>query len=167
MASLRKLPNSKYWIACYTDNTGKRKQRSTKEIDRRKAQSIADKLESAYRQTLTEGQVRKLFSEAYEDIHGDRLLTTPTGEYFNLWLKRKKVENAPGTWKCYRSVVNRFLNAIEDKADKDLSFITVNDLINYRDNLAGKFPGQGYNPLGQPLSFPAGLLGPVSCTLTN
>jgi len=79
--------------------------------------------------------VRKLYSEALENIHGDPLLSTPTTEYFTQWLKIKKVENAPATWKNYRGVVNRFLDAIEDK---DLSFITVNDLINHRDNLAEK-----------------------------
>ena len=138
MATIRQKKGSRYWFACYTDNTGKRKQRSTKETDRRKAQSIADKLESAYRKSLTEGQVRKLYSDALEDIHGVPLLSTPTTEYFTQWLKRKKVENSEGTWKNYRSIVNRFLKAIEGKKDEDLTFITNNDLINYRDNLAGK-----------------------------
>jgi integrase len=138
MASLRKLPNSKYWIACYTDNTGKQRQRSTKEIDRRKAQSIADSFESAHRKSLTESQVRKIHSEALENIHGDSILSTPTTEYFTQWLKRKKVETTPGTWKNYQSVVNRFLKAIGDKADKDLRLITVNNLINHRDDLAEK-----------------------------
>ena len=136
MASLRKLPNSKFWIACYTDNTGKRKQRSTKETDRRKAKIIADELESAYRKELTERQVRKLYSEALEDIHGESRLSTPTTEYFAKWLKIKKRENATATWKIYSGVVNRFLDANEDIADKDLNSITVNDLINHRDNLA-------------------------------
>ena len=138
MASLRKLSNSKYWIACYTDNKGKQRQRSTKEIDRRKAKIIADELESAYRKELTERQVRKLYSEALEDIHGDPILSTPTNEYFNQWLKRKKVENTQGTWKIYQGIVNRFLDSNKDIADKDLRRITANDLINYRDNLAEK-----------------------------
>ena len=136
MASLRKLPNSKFWIACYTDNTGKRKQRSTKETDRRKAKIIADELESAYRKELPDRQVRKLYSEALEDIHGESRLSTPTTEYFAKWLKIKKRENATATWKIYSGVVNRFLDANEDIADKDLNSITVNDLINHRDNLA-------------------------------
>ena len=138
MASITQKKGTRYWFACYTDNKGKRNQRSTKETDRRKAQSIADELESAYRKSLTGRQVRKLYSEALENIHGDPLLSTPTTEYFTQWLKIKKVENAPATWKIYRGVVNRFLDAIEDKADKDLSFITVNDLINHRDDLAEK-----------------------------
>jgi len=138
MASITQKKGTRYWFACYTDNKGKRNQRSTKETDRRKAQSIADELESAYRKSLTGRQVKKLYSEALENIHGDPLLSTPTTEYFTQWLKIKKVENAPATWKIYRGVVNRFLDAIEDKADKDLSFITVNDLINHRDNLSEK-----------------------------
>ena len=136
MASLRKVPNSKYWIACYTDHTGKQRQKSTKETDRRRAQKIADKLESAYQQTLTEAQVRKLLSEAYEDIHGDRLLTASAEEFFSQWLEKKEVETAPVTWHRYQSVIKRFLNAIGEKRDKDLVFITVNELTHYRDFLA-------------------------------
>ncbi len=136
MASLRKVPNSKYWIACYTDHTGKQRQKSTKETDRRRAQKIADKLESAYQQTLTEAQVRKLLSEAYEEIHGDRLLSASAEDFFSQWLKRKEVETAPATWHRYQSVIKRFINAIGEKRGKDLVFITGNDLTHHRDNLA-------------------------------
>ena len=90
IASITQKKGTRYWFACYTDNKGKRNQRSTKETDRRKAQSIADELESAYRKSLTGRQVRKLYSEALENIHGDPLLSTPTTEYFTQWLKRKK-----------------------------------------------------------------------------
>ncbi len=136
MASLRKVPNSKYWIACYTDHTGKQRQKSTKETDRRRAQKIADKLESAYQQTLTEAQVRKLLSEAYEEIHGARLLSASAEDFFSQWLKRKEVETAPATWNRYQSVIKRFIHAIGEKRDKDLVFITVIDLAQYRDDLA-------------------------------
>jgi integrase len=136
MASITQKKGTRYWFACYTDNKGKRKQRSTKETDRRKAQSVANELESAYRKELTGRQLRKLYSEALENIHGDSILSTPTTEYFTQWLKRKKVETTPGTWKNYQGIVNRFLDANKDIADKDLSLITANDLINHRDNLA-------------------------------
>ena len=82
MASITRKKGTRYWFACYTDNKGKRKQRSTKEIDKRKAQSIADKVESAYRKSLTEGQVKKLYSDTLEDIHGAPLLSTPTTKSF-------------------------------------------------------------------------------------
>ena len=45
MASIRRKRGTRYWFACYTDNTGKRKQRSTKETDRRKAKIIADRFD--------------------------------------------------------------------------------------------------------------------------
>lgn len=145
MASIRQKRGTRYWVACFTDKTGKQRQRSTKETDRRKAKIIADELESAYRKELTERQVRKLYSEALEDIHGDPLISTPTTEYFTQWLKRKKVENTLSTWKVYQGIVNRFLKAIGDKADQDLNLITANDLINHRDNLAEKLSSRTTN----------------------
>ena len=47
MASLRRLPTSKYWIPCFIDRDGRRRQRSTKveakgTENRRRAQKVAD-----------------------------------------------------------------------------------------------------------------------------
>ena len=77
MASVRKLPNSKYWIACYTDHTSRQRQRSTKQTDRKKAQKIADQYESAYKRTLTESQARRVLSDIYKDIHGEHMWLDP------------------------------------------------------------------------------------------
>lgn len=33
MASIRKIPKSKYWFAYFTDPTGKQRQKSTKQTD--------------------------------------------------------------------------------------------------------------------------------------
>jgi len=49
MAALRKKFNSRYWIACFTDQNGVQRQKSTKELNRARAQKIAEKLESSYR----------------------------------------------------------------------------------------------------------------------
>ena len=72
MASIRKLPNSKFWITCYTDATGKQRQRRTKETDRKAAFSRANEYETAYRKK-TEHQARRVISDIYEEIHGSPL----------------------------------------------------------------------------------------------
>jgi len=48
MASIRQKKGTRYWFACFTDNTGKQRQKITKETDRLKAKSTADELESFY-----------------------------------------------------------------------------------------------------------------------
>ena len=62
MASLRKVPGCKNWIACFTDRDGRRKQRSTGEVDRKKAQRIADGYEAVARGKKTIRQVRGISS---------------------------------------------------------------------------------------------------------
>jgi len=51
MACVWKLPEekSRYWIARFTDATGRRVNRSTKQTDRRKAQKVAETWEQAAR----------------------------------------------------------------------------------------------------------------------
>jgi hypothetical protein len=69
MASLRGLPNSPYWIACFTLPDGTRTQRSTKSADRREAQRIANKFEDASKEASSgrfiESQARKVMCKSW------------------------------------------------------------------------------------------------------
>jgi len=47
MASLRRLSNSPYWIACFSLPDGRRTNRSTGTTDRHEAKRIANKFEDA------------------------------------------------------------------------------------------------------------------------
>lgn len=49
MASLRKHPRSRYWIACFRDSDGRLTTRSTKHTDHRKALNLADEWEATVR----------------------------------------------------------------------------------------------------------------------
>ena len=73
MASLRKKPNSCYWVACFTDADGVQRQRSTVTTDRTQALGMAQRFEAAYKMKLTEAQARKVVSDIYEQIHGEQL----------------------------------------------------------------------------------------------
>mgnify|MGYP006915294218 CR=1 FL=1 len=44
MASVWKHPNSPFWTACFTCLDGRRKKRSTKETNRRKAEKLAERM---------------------------------------------------------------------------------------------------------------------------
>ncbi len=137
MASLRKLPNSKYWIACYTDHTSRQRQRSTKQTDRKKAQKIADQYEAAYKRTLTENQARRVISDIYKDIHGEHLLKVSIEDYFNTWLSRKEIENARSTFLSYQGTVKKFLTFLgPEKSSRDLSYLSKTEIVLFRDNVA-------------------------------
>jgi hypothetical protein len=90
MASLRKIPGSRYWIACFTVPGDARKQRSTKEVDRRRAQRIADQYEEAARLAgmgrLAERQARQVIGEIYRISNRQELPSQTISEFFAAWV---------------------------------------------------------------------------------
>ena len=97
MASLRTLPGTKNFIACFTDVNSRRRQRSTGTHVRKEANCIADEFEAAARALKTETQTRQVMTDLFEEIHGVSLATNSAETFFPGWLKRKKAENAEAT----------------------------------------------------------------------
>ena len=136
MASIRKLQNSRYWIACYTDAAGKQRQRSTRETDRKAALARANEYETAYRRLKTEQQARRVISDIYEDIHGSPLNSASTEQFFKQWLTRKKSEISPNSYSRYEKTVETFFDHLGEKKMREIVFITPNDVAEFRDKLA-------------------------------
>ena len=136
MASIRKLPGSRFWIACYTDASGRQRQRSTKETDRKKALSRANEYETSYRKLKTEQQARRVISDIYEEIHGSTLGSASTQRFIEQWLIRKKMEIAPASYARYKSVTERFLEYLGEKKTREINFITAHDVAEFRDQMA-------------------------------
>lgn len=138
MASLTRKPTCQYWIACFTDHTGRQRQRSTRMTNRKKAMEIAEALESAYRKQMTEAQARRMLADIYEEIHGERMLSATTEDYIRQWVARKKVEVESRTSERYASVTRDFMAFLGDKKQRDLAFLTQKDFAGYRDHVATK-----------------------------
>jgi integrase len=136
MASLRRKPNSRFWIACFTDQNSAQRQVSTKELNRAKAQKIAEKFETTYRIKLTEAQARKVVSDIYEEIRGDKLYHATTRAFLSGWLESKKTETAAGTHKRYENAVDKLLAFLGDRADRDIAYVDKKDLVTLRDTTA-------------------------------
>src|SRR5215471_20897146 len=132
MASLRKRDESKFWFACLTLPNGRRVQRSTKEIDRKKAQRIADKWESATRAHVTARQTQRVIADLYRDITGHRLVFPTVREYFEAWLSRKKPETAPSSYRAYHYKACRFLDWLGNRADQQIALIDRQDVLDFR-----------------------------------
>ena len=138
MASLRTLPGTKNFIACFTDINGKRRQRSTGTHVRKEAKRIADEYEAAARALKTETQIRQVMTDLFEEIHGVSLATSSVETFLTGWLKRKEAENAGATAAAYRGAVQGFLAHLGPRAKLDLNHITANDVLTFRDGLIGK-----------------------------
>ncbi|HWL54346.1 MAG TPA: site-specific integrase [Chthoniobacteraceae bacterium] len=132
MASLRKIPGCKNWIACFTDKDGRRRQRSTSETDRKKAQKIADGYETAARQKRTVRQIRSVLSELSEMVTGEGLKVVSFGGYVKDWLERKTHEVSDSTKVSYEDALQSFVVFLGPKAEREISDITETEVVAFR-----------------------------------
>ena len=139
MASLRRIPRSKYWIACITLSDGRQTQRSTKCTDRRKALAVANQFESAENDAkfghLTEYAARKHISKTFKIVNGIDLKNTTVRVWLSDWLDDAFKSKREGTAKKYKSTILKFLEVIGDRADFDIRHISHSDAKNFRDYL--------------------------------
>jgi len=140
MASLRRLTNSPYWIACFTLPDGRRTQRSTGTTDKRSALKIADKFDDATRQAragkLTESRARKTIADIYALANADTLPSSKINVFFADWLRRKEIEAGPKTHQRYSAVIERFLRFLGPRSNKDIAHLTSKEIAAFRDELS-------------------------------
>lgn len=144
MASLRRVPRSPNFIACYTGADGKRYQRSTgvkfdgKVDSRRQAQKIANEFEDVARRKRTAQQVQRVFREIYEEVHSARLPDATVRDFGDRWLGSKKAEVSDATHVFYDIAYRKFIKHLGPKADGALFEVTKDDIHRWRDSLAKK-----------------------------
>lgn len=138
MASVWKHPKSQFWSACFTDENGTQLKRSTKLTDRGKALAMAQKFEAAYKMKLTEAQARKVVSDIYEQIHGEQLYHSTVRKFLTDWMATKKSETSPGTHKRYQNAVDKLLEFLGDRAERDIAYVHKRDLVALRDKTAAE-----------------------------
>ncbi len=132
MASLRKVPGCKNWIACFTDKDGLRRQRSTGSKDRREAQKTADRYEEVSRRKRTARQTRTVIADLHKSITGECMQTLSFREYAESWLAAKRPETAPSTAAFYKNVITKFTDTIGTKADDEIVDIAKADVLAFR-----------------------------------
>ncbi|HEU5079487.1 MAG TPA: tyrosine-type recombinase/integrase [Opitutaceae bacterium] len=138
MASLWKHPESRFWVACFTDAGGVQRKRSTRTTDRKIALGIAQRFESAYRTKLTEAQARKVISDIFEELHGEQLYHSTARAFLDGWLANKNKEMTQGSYTRYASAVSKFIAFLGDRADKDVAYVHKRDITDFRDHVAKK-----------------------------
>lgn len=148
MASIWKHPNSPYWTACYTDESGKQRKRSTKETDRKKALKAAEMYEEAARKAkaveLTRAAAMKMLNELMERSHGEGLDGRSTREHFADYVASLEARGTKqGTLKRYSPIFDKFLEHLgEPRANARLASISSQEVESFRDAelRAGKAP---------------------------
>jgi len=132
MASLRKLPNSPYWIACFTNADGQRTNKSTKTSDRKQAQRIADEWEHAAKRArkgeLIEAQARKVVNDILEKSGNDKMNSATVTGFMADWLDGK---HNPRTQERYKHTADLFAAYLGNRAKQSIAKVTYKDVLGF------------------------------------
>lgn len=124
MASLRKIPGCKNWIACYTDKDGKRRQHSTGMSSRRDAQKIADEYEAVAKGKRTVAQVHAVLADLTKEMTGEALPSFSVREYLKQFMERKTPRVSAETLVKYQGAADSLLKGLGEKAEAPLASIS-------------------------------------------
>lgn len=136
MASLRRKPNSQYWIACFTLPNGQRAQRSTKSTNRKLAQRLAEEYEAAARTRKTEAQVRRVLSDLHRMSSGSTLSSASAREFLDQWATSRIGTVSRATHIAYEAVGREFCQLLGNRADQPLLYVEKADIAAFRDRMA-------------------------------
>jgi integrase len=140
MASLRRFPDSRYWFAVFIGPNGKQRQCSTKEIDRRRAQKIADRYELTAHLGRMGGlaakQARKVIGEIYEISTREPLPSDTIEDYFKRWKEGLKITHGHKTSVRYSSIIRDFLKWLGPSGYRLLMQLDSTELAKFRDHYA-------------------------------
>lgn len=149
MASLRRVPRSPYWIACFTLPDGIRTNRSTGTTDKRQAQRIANDFEDAAQEAkagrLTETRARKTIADIFAIGNKGVLPSASVKDYLASWLKRKELEAGETTHARYAVICEQFLAHLGPKGERDLLQLTAKEFVGFRDCQARKLSANSVN----------------------
>ena len=142
MASLRKHPRSRYWIACFTDRDGRRTTRSTRvlaqEKNRQKALRLSLEWEDASRSIETVEQARRVLSDITERITGETLSSVTIESFLAQWVAGRKGELSASSFTKYGATCDEFLKYLGAKAARLIDGLSKSDITGYRDIAASK-----------------------------
>lgn len=140
MASLWKHPNSPFWTACYTDETGRQRKRSTKLTDRRSALKMAEAFEDASKKAraaeLTRAAAVKVLNELMERTHGEGIDTRSTRQHFTDYVLSLEAQGKKeGTLRRYQPIFEGFLAHLgEARANARFASVSAQEIESFRDD---------------------------------
>jgi integrase len=135
MASIIKRPRSKYWHAFYRDSAGKAFCRSTKLTTRKEAQKVADLWEITAQRKKSAQHIKSVFNNIYREVYGESMPVATLRRFIATWREQKKPETSPATSLAYQKATDSFIEAMGEKADKDMAEVTRADIIKFRNDL--------------------------------
>ena len=142
MASLHKQPGKPNWFCAYTTPDGKRHFKSTGTPDKKAADQVCRTWAGAslHGDGLTPDKAREIIARGVADCllaaTGEELPSESIGNWCDRWLVSKSIENEPSTHSRYELAIRAFKNFLGNKVHKDLSRLTSDDVLKFRDDCA-------------------------------
>jgi integrase len=149
MASIHRQPGRPYWFCAFSifdpqTNKWKRVFRSTKTSERKQAQAICRTWEKAsikaHNGKLSADAAREVIAQGVSDVFTaaniESLESATIKSWCDKWLEAKSIEAEQSTHERYKRIVERFLEFIGSKANRDVSTLQTHDVARFRDQEA-------------------------------
>src|SRR5215510_13123071 len=149
MPSIHRQPGRPYWFCAFSiwnpeTRTSKRVFRSTKTSDKRQALEICRAWHKAALKArngrLSVDAAREIIAQGVSDVFTaanlESLESATIKAWCDKWLETKSIEAEQSTHERYKRIVQRFLDCIGAKANRDLSTLHTNDIARFRDREA-------------------------------
>ncbi len=144
MACVWKHPQSKNYFARFRDKDGRYRNASTGSSSITQARKIADEFESAARAKRTATQARRVISRLHAEITGEALPSSSIRGFVANWLNEKK-STAQSTQVFYKGSTKKFLLFLGPAADDEVSSISKEHILNFRNSLLEKLSAKSSN----------------------
>jgi len=168
MASLWKHPNSPFWSACFTVRPSNlpvaRWKRSLRTRDHKLARQIADALDDAgrnvlseqaitaftakIRDTKTKAAVTRIFTDVFQSASGREFGAGSLRAFADSWLAGIKPQLSPRSYPKYELAVRSFVRFLGAAADRDLIGFSARDdvlILRFREDLASRLSAGSVN----------------------
>lgn len=133
MASLVRYAHCRYWIAAFRDASGRQCRQSTREVDKRRAQAVADQYERIAKRKGNPQHVREVFSRFYREHYNQELPNASVRIYAKRWLDAHERELGGATYQHYKRTFEKFLEFLGSDAERDLAEVTKARIAQFRD----------------------------------
>jgi len=135
MPSLRKVPRSPYWIACFRDSEGRQYNRSTKRKDKKSAIAVALEFERMARGWLLENPTTSALyglAVSLSERIGQPMKVVTIREEFEAYLAGLD-SKSESTRVRYRQIIGEFLSSLGDAAKRHLTALSSAEVLTFRD----------------------------------
>src|SRR5215831_563068 len=149
MPSIHRQPGRPYWFCAFSifdpqTNRWKRVFRSTKTTDRKQAQGICRTWEKAaikaHNGKLSADAAREVIAQGVSDVFTaaniESLESATIKSWCDKWLEAKSIEAEQSTHERYKRIIERFIESIGVKANRDVSTLQTHDVARFRDREA-------------------------------